>query len=120
MKKLSDYKDDEAIELWGEMLDPMIRILGDKSIASDLRTGKPPLIIAKDIIKTHTEDAREIMLLIDPTPIDGINVIARLASIVMDFIRNDSLKDFFKSAGQAMTEEEPTGSATEITEDAEA
>lgn len=120
MKKLSDYKDEEAIEIWGDLLDPMTRILADPSVARTMRSGKAPFIIAKEIIKTHKDEAKEIILRIDPTPIDGVNFAARIASIVMDFLHNDALKDFFVSAGQAKMEEEPTGYATENTEAVEA
>lgn len=120
MKKLSDYKDEDAIELWGDMLEPMMQILGDKQVADALKTGKPPLIIAKTIIKSHKDEAKEIMLMIDDTPIDGVNFVARLVSVVMDFVKNESLKDFFKSAGQGKTDAESIGSVMENTEDAEA
>lgn len=119
MKKLSDYKDNDAIELWGELLDPMSRILGDPNVAGAIRRGKPALIIASEIMKTHKDEAKEIMLRIDPTPIDGINFVTRLTSIVMDFINNESLKDFFKSAGQEKTDAESIGSVTENIEGAE-
>jgi hypothetical protein len=119
MKKLSDYKDNEAIELWGELLDPMSRILGDPNVAGAIRRGKPALIIASEIMKTHKDEAKEIMLRIDPTPIDGINFVTRLTSIVMDFINNESLKDFFRSAGQEKTDAESIGSVTDNIEGAE-
>lgn len=120
MKKLSDYKGEEAIEVWGDLLDPTIKILADPVIAKAMRTGKAPLMIAKDVMKNHKDEAKEIILRIDPAPIDGINFAARVASIVMDFLNNDALKDFFASAGQAKTEKDPTGSATENIEDVEA
>ena len=120
MKKLSDYKDEEAIEIWGDLLEPMTKILADPVIANAMRAHKAPLMIAKDVMKNHKDEAKEIILRIDPTPIDGINFAARVASIVMDFLNNDALKDFFVSAGQAKMEKEPTGSATENTEAVEA
>lgn len=120
MKKLSDYKGEEAIEVWGDLLDPTIKILADPVVAKAMRTGKAPLEIAKEVLKNHKNEAKEIVLRVDPTPIDGINFPARIASIVMDFLNNDAMKDFFASAGQAKMEEEPTGSATENIEDVEA
>ena len=42
MKKLSDYKGDEAIELWADLLEPMTEILGDKDIAKILQDNKKP------------------------------------------------------------------------------
>ena len=115
MKKISDYKGEDALELWGDLLDPMITIMADPDIASTIRAGKAPLIIAKEVIRTHKKEALEIMRRIDPTPVDGINFATRIVDIVMDFMRNDAIKDFFASAGQDAMENEFTGSATENT-----
>ncbi len=112
MKKLSDYKDEEALELWGDLLDPMTRILADDNVQKSLNSGKAPFLIAKDILAAHKEDAVAILLRIDPTPIDGVNIIMRVVSVVLEFMNTPELKGFFKSAGQDKTESESTGSAT--------
>lgn len=119
MKKLSDYKNEEAIELWGDLIEPMTNILGDPKTAKVMRSKKPPLIVAKTILTAHKDDAMAIMLRIDPTPIDGINILTRLVSVVLEFMNNPDFKDFFGSAGQAKTESESSGDATESTEDDE-
>lgn len=116
MKKLSDYTGDEAVELWADLLDPMSRILGDPEVKEIVRSGKPPLMIAKMIIKLHATEAKEIMMLIDPTPVDGLNFAPRFVSVVLEFMNNEEFKHFFVSAGQAMMDAESSGSATESTE----
>lgn len=113
MKKLADYQGEEAIELWADLLEPMTRILGDPAVSDILKSGKPAFLIASTIMKTHKEDAEEIMLRIDPTPIDGVNILTRLVAIVLEFLNNDDLKGFFVSAGQANEGSEISGSATE-------
>lgn len=112
MKKLSDYQGEEAIELWADLLEPATKIIGDPQVANVVKSGKPPFIIASEILKSHKEEAMNIMLRIDPTPIDGMNIITRLVSLVLEFMNNDDLKGFFASAGQANTEQESSGSAT--------
>ena len=42
MKTLSDYKDEEAIELWADLIDPLTAIFSDKEFMQGLK-GKPPL-----------------------------------------------------------------------------
>lgn len=113
MKKLSDYKDEEALELWGDLIEPMTKILADDDVQKSLGSGKAPFLIAKDILSAHKEDAVEILLRIDPTPLDGVNIIVRVVSVVLEFMNTPELKGFFKSAGQAKTEAGSTGSATE-------
>ena len=119
MKKLSDYKDEAAIELWADLLEPMTSILGDKKVIKVLQSKKPPFLIAKEILSTHKEDAIAIMLRIDPEPIDGINIITRLVNLVLEFMNHPDLKNFFASAGQGVTDSESFGNATASTEDGE-
>lgn len=113
MKKLSDYKGDEAIELWSDLLEPMTAILGDKNVAETVTSGKPPMIIAKEILKSHSKEATQILTRIDPTPIDGLNIIVRLVENLADIGKNEEVKSFFGYAEQVKTDSESTGSVTE-------
>lgn len=115
MKKLSDYKGEEAIELWADLLEPMTNILGDQSLMGNV-SGKPPLIIAKEVLENHSAEAIEIMLRIDPTPLDGMNILLRLVALLQDIWQNKDIVSFFKSAEQEKEEKESSGSATENTE----
>lgn len=119
MKKLSDYKGDEAIELWVDLLEPMTDILSDGKVADVVRSGKPKMLIAKEILKSHSEEAKQILLLIDPTPIDGLNIIIRLVALLSDIGENEEVKGFFGYAEQATMNEESSGSVTESTEEEE-
>lgn len=117
MKKLADYQGEDAIELWADLLEPMTEILGDKDIAKILQDNKkPPLLKAKAILKKYSKEAEEILLRIDPTPINGLNLVIRLTSILVEAGQNDEIKAFFGFAGQAETESESSGSPTETTE----
>ena len=115
MKKLSDYKGDEAIDLWADLLEPMNDILADEGVRSVIRSGQSKMIIAKEILKSHKSDASKILLRIDPTPLDGFNIIMRLVAVLADIGENEEIKTFFGYAGQAKTEEESGGSVTENT-----
>ena len=119
MKKLGDYKDEEAIDLWMDLLDPIGEILQDKEVAKIYKKGGKPIQIAQEIVKRHRKDATQILLRIDPTPIDGLNIIIRLLDVIMEFERSEELKNFFGSAG-TVTEGASSGNATANTEDAEA
>lgn len=119
MKRLSDYQGEEALELWADLLEPMTEIIGDDEIQKVIKSGKPKITVVKDILKLHKKEATEIMLRIDPEPIDGVGVITRLLGIVSDFMQNAELRSFFGFAVQEKTESESSGSATENTEGAE-
>lgn len=116
MKRLSDYKGDEAIELWADLLDPLTEILTDPEVASVTKQGLPPIVIAKTILKKHKIAAADILLRIDPEPLDGINIVMRLVNILVEVGERSELKSFFGYAAQERMESESTGSVTEITE----
>lgn len=116
MKKLSDYKGDEAIDLWADLLEPLTRILGDDEIRKVIQSGESKMSIAKTVLKLHKDDAVEIMLRVDPEPIDGLNIILRLVALLADIGQNDEIKSFFGFAEQAQTEPESSGSVTESIE----
>lgn len=118
IKKLSDYKGDEAIELWADLIDPIARIIADDEIAKVYKT-QPKIVVAKEILKRHKSEATEILTRIDPAPLNGLNIITRIIALLVDIETADETKGFFESAGQAMTASESTGSATENTEGAE-
>lgn len=115
MKKLADYKGEEAIELWADLLEPITRICADEEIAKSIRSGKAPFLVAKDILKLHSQDAMEVMTRIDPTPVNGLNAVARVVEIVIEIINSEELSSFFGNAGQTKIVEGSFGSAMENT-----
>lgn len=119
MKKLSDYQGEDAIDLWADLLEPMTEILGDPEMQKSIQSGKAKILIAKDIFKAHKAEAEQIMLRVDPEPIDGVNILLRLVALISDISQNGELRSFFGSAAQAKTDSESSGSATENTEGAE-
>lgn len=119
MKKLSDYTGDDAIELWADLLDPLTRILSDKKVETIVKSGKSKLLIAKEILKSHKKDATEILLRIDPEPINGLNIILRLIALLTDIGQNEEIKSFFGYAAQAKTDSESSGFVMENTEEEE-
>lgn len=119
MKKLSDFKGEEAIELWADLLDPLTKILSDDEVKKVVQSGKAPLIIAKEILKSHSEETKEILLRIDPEPVTGLNIIIRLVALLADIGTSPDVKSFFGYAVQAQTDSASSGLPTENTEGAE-
>lgn len=115
MKRLSDYKGEEAIDLWADLLEPLTVIFSDKELIENIKSGKAKMLIAKDVITAHKKEAEEILLRIDPTPLDGMNIITRLIAILVDIGDNEDIKPFFGSAVQEKMDKESSGSPTENT-----
>lgn len=112
MKKLSDYKGEDAIELWAELIDPLTVILSDPKIKKAMDSGKTKLDIAKVVLKLHKKEALEILQKIDPAPVDGLNVVFRLVALLADIGQNEEITSFFGYAGQVKTDSASSGSAT--------
>lgn len=125
MKRLSDHKDEEAFDLWVDVLDLVSEMFDDKDFVADIQkarqenTNKAKAIIAKSILKRHKSEAIKIMLRIDPTPLDGMNIVTRLMTIIMELGENEEIKSFFASAAQGKMEEKSFGSPTGSTEGVE-
>ena len=104
MKKLSDYEGNEAIELYGDLLKPASAIFTDEEI-KNLRKNKNSTMLdmASLMLKNHSNEISEILLRIDPTPLNGANIIARLISMLTDIGRVEGIQDFFPSAEQKET-----------------
>ena len=119
MKRLSDYKGEDAILLWADLLEMFTKILADKEIADSFRNKAPALISAKLIMEKHPKEAIDILLRIDDTPIDGINFLTRLLSLLAEIGQDQNMKDFFGFSAEENKEMMPTGSAMESTEELE-
>ena len=104
MKKLSDYKGEEAIELWADLIDPLSVVLSDKKIKEIIEKGESKINIAKEVLKLHSEEAVEILERIDDTPVDGLNIVLRLVGLINEIGQNEEVKSFFGFAEQAETE----------------
>lgn len=119
MKKLSDYKNEEAIELWADLFDPIVDVVGDEKIAEMLHSKKPPVIIAKEILKTYKEQVQQILLRIDPTPLDGLNIVLRLVELINEIGNDPTIQSFFDLSADTKKDEASFGSAMENIEENE-
>lgn len=111
MKTLSDYKGEEAIELWADILDPLSEIMTDDEVRKSIQTGKNRMVIAQKILKNHKKEAEEILLRIDPEPIDGLNIVLRMVAVVADIGKNDEIKVFLGYAPSGTKAKGRSGSA---------
>lgn len=121
MKKLSEYKDEEALDLLADIVEPITNIWQDEAVKQAFKAekkGRIPRMI-KAIIKGHKPEVIEIM-----ARLDGIDVkdyhcnILTLPGAIMDILRDDDLLDFFLNA-VGVTAPEFSTPATEITTETE-
>lgn len=116
MKRLSDYKNEEAIELWVDLMDPILNIFEDEEVRRGVIGEASALRKAQTILRLHKGDAVKLLLRIDPTPVTGLNIITRLIDVLSEIENSEEFGSFFGSHRQGVTEDESSGSATENTE----
>lgn len=116
MKKLSDYKDEAAIDLWADLLENASVIFTDPKVKAVANGSK--IELAKTMLKLHKKEVCEMLLTIDDEPINGLNILIRLVSILNEIGEDPELRDFFGLQGRK-EEQESSGSATENIEEEE-
>lgn len=111
---LKDFRGAAALDLLEDIMDPAQAIFGDKEIAETWKSGKPAIIKAKAILKTHKKDVLEILAAVEGVPVEEYhdNIFDMLKK-VMDIVNDPDVRFLFRSQGQTVTS---SGSATENTQ----
>lgn len=94
MKKLSDYKGEEALTLWADILEPLTKVVLDKEIKNAM-SEKSKMELATMIFRNHPKEISEVLLRIDDTPLDGLNVATRLVFLLKELGESDEMQGFF-------------------------
>lgn len=116
--KLSDYKGEEAVDILVNLAEPMFSMLQKPGVAEKLKTERNPITMAKVLLQNSKKEAVEILQVIDPTPVDGENIVPRFITMFVYMINNPYWRDFFGLAEIPTTSESST-SPTENTEGSE-
>lgn len=116
MKRLSDYKNEEAIELWADLFDPITEMIADAETRNMIRQKAPIILKAKTLIKKHSDKVGEILLRIDPTPLDGFNVMTRLVTLLDEIGRDETIMGFFDSLPEVKKGKDTSGEPMANTE----
>lgn len=119
--KLSDFKGEEALDVLADLIDPVTDIMVDDEVEKLYRSGKPKLLLAKYIIKNHKKSVIEILAILNRKTVEEYvkeMTLITLPRTLLELMDDEDLMQLFQSQGQ-MTEENPSGSATESTEEKE-
>ena len=115
MKKLSEYKDEEAIVVLGNLLEPMGDIMTDADVVEMFKDEKSTVMqVAQKIISGHAKAVMQILTILNEGEYH-----CTIPSLIKDLVAvlgDQDLWDFFKSQGQMMASTSST-SALENTED---
>ena len=111
MRKLSEYKNEEALDLLADILEPVAHIFADKDFVEQLQTNKMSAI--QHVIRNHKSDVLTIMARLEGVSVDEYQcTIFTLPMALINMLNDPDLIDFFKSQGLKINEES-FGSAME-------
>ena len=117
--RLSDFENEDALDLLADIIEPASEIMGDGKIAKMFREWKPPLLICAEILRHHKKSAVEIIAAMHKESPDTIRFNAiTLAKDVLDLLNDPAVQMVFTSQSQE-SENKSSGSATENIKDKE-
>lgn len=116
MRKLSEVKNEDALELIAEVIDPLSSIIGDPAVKAMRSNKASKLDIMKWVLKDHPQEVLAVLAALDGEAVEDYEISAlELPMRVLEILNDKELISLFTSQGQ-MTEKTSSGSATENTE----
>lgn len=118
--KLSDYKNEDAIELLADLIEPTAKIMSSKKLAELVRGGKYKQVeVVKLMLKESPKECLEVLARVEGVPIEKYQCdIFKLTKGLLDLLSDPQIVSFFSQQSQ-MTSSENFGSVTESTEEKE-
>lgn len=115
--KLSDFKDEEALEVLADLIEPATEIFNDEEVQNLYKTNALVARIAAVALKRHKTAVMSMLAAMHRQTVEEYH--CNIASVLVDLITmlNDKeLMSFFRQQGQTMADTS-SGSAMENTED---
>lgn len=100
MKKLSDYKGTDALDLWADIIPDLSKIVSDKEIKALRENDNTTLFeLAGKIFALHKAEVVSILTRIDETEITALNVLTRLVGVISEIMADEEMRVFFTLQG---------------------
>lgn len=99
--KLSEYKNEEALDILAEIIEPATNIIGDAEVKRIYKEESQGALV-KYIIKTYKSDIITILAVLDGVPRDEYECnIFTLPAKLMELMNDKELISFFSSSAQS-------------------
>jgi len=109
--KLSEVKNEAALEMLADLLEPVAEILADKEISQAISAGKKMQAI-KSAIKKHKKAVFTMMAILDGVPVESYTCnIITLPMKLIEILNDEELAAFFTSQVQSLAADD-SGSVT--------
>lgn len=118
MRKLSEIKNEDALDVLVDLMDPVAEICVDKSFEKAFKKGDKMGSI-KLLVKNHKESIIKILAILDGEPVETYEVnVIQIPTKLFELLNDKDMMDFFDSQGLKISGMF-FGSATETTEETE-
>lgn len=115
MKKISEYRDDDALDLLADLIEPAMEIFGDASVREAFQDNR--LRGVSVAIKKHKKAVRQILARMDGVPVEEFHCnVYTLPGRAMEILNDNELLAFFTEQAQTMTSDASSGPAMEVIE----
>ena len=113
--KLSAYKDEAALDLLADLIEPASEILGDKSVVEAASSGNAWRAVSL-AIKHHKKSVMSVLAALDGVPVEEFHCnVMTLPTKLIELLNDPDIAQLFSFAGQT-EDQTPSGSHTENTE----
>lgn len=100
--KLSDYRNEDALDLLADLLDPVSEIMTDKALQTIAAKGDK-MEIAKYVLKNKQPQVVQILARMDNKPVKEYNAtITEMFKQLLDVLNDKVMIDFFASQAQSI------------------
>ena len=112
----AERTNEEALDLFADLMEPVATILGDKEVLDSLNNGNPHVRTAALAIRKHKPEVVQVLARLDGVPVEEyrVNIIALPLKLVR-LLNAPEFQELFTGADQ-MNDAASSGSATENTE----
>ena len=116
--KLSDYKDEQALELLADLIEPASEIIGDEAVRNAAASGKTWRAVSV-AIKNHKKAVMQVLAALEGVPPEDFHCnVMTLPAKLVELFDDPDIAQLFTFAGQK-EDAPPSGSLTANTEASE-
>ena len=117
--KLSEFKNECAVDVLADLLDPASAICSDAELVKAVREKRPILKIAQIALKKHQKDVVEVLAIINGVSVDEFECTpVSILNDLLGVLNDTELVEFFMLQGRTRAESN-SGSAMESTKEQE-
>ena len=113
MKKISDFKDEEAFDLLADLLEPTTALVRDKEFMEGYKNPNTRMKALGGALKRHKQEISTILAALNETPVSEYH--CNVGSLLVDFmslLTDQEFMTFFGFSAPQKKRKKPSGTAT--------